>query len=150
MSHELFMRRCIELAKIAKNNHNTPVGSIVVLNKVIIAEGYEELPKGNNITAHAEIVACQNAVEKLGVMNLNGATLYSTAEPCFMCSFIIRQLEISKVVYGADTVNIGGVTSSHRILTDENISNWNPAPAVIGGVSKLECLELRKPAFEKR
>lgn len=141
--HEQFMRRCLELAKFAIRNNNTPVGSLVVINNEIVGEGAECLPAGNNITGHAEIIACQKAVDKTGNKRLEKATLYTTAEPCFMCSYVIRQCGISLVVYGTETPNVGGITSSHAILTDTNVLGWSSAPQVLGGVLQSECEELR-------
>lgn len=142
--HEQHIRRCIELAEVARGRKNTPVGSVIVLDGKIVGEGIESLPAGNDITGHAEIVACQAAVDKTGSKLLLGATLYSTAEPCFMCSYAIRSASIALVVYGVDTPGIGGVTSVHNILTDESLSNWMPAPRVVTGVLIDECCALRR------
>lgn len=101
--HEQYMRRCIELAEIARQRQNTPVGSVVELDGAIVGEGIEALPNGNDITGHAEVLACQAAVNNTGNKLLMGATLYSSAEPCFMCSYAIRTAAISLVVYGSDT-----------------------------------------------
>jgi len=116
-SHERFMRRCIELAREAKQQGNTPVGSVVILNGEISGEGMEQLPTRLLLTGHAEALACQHAVEKSGNRFLRGSTLYSTAEPCIMCSYIIRQAEIAKVDYAIETPLIGGVTSAFPALT---------------------------------
>ncbi len=140
---ERFMRRCIELAKIARNRNNTPVGSVVVIDGEVVGEGIEDLPAGVCVTGHAEILACQAAVDKTGSRLLDGASLYTTAEPCFMCSYVIRQCGISVVVYGVETPDIGGVTSCHPILTDTSISNWIPPPRVLGGILQSECRQLR-------
>jgi tRNA(adenine34) deaminase len=142
--HESYMRRCIELAQIALRQNNTPVGSIVVLDGEIIGEGIETLPTGNSITRHAEILACQAAVKQTGTKTLTGATLYSTAEPCFMCAYAIRQAGISLVVYGSETPEIGGVTSSHPILTNPRLTDWKPAPQIIAGILQQECQQIKK------
>ncbi len=143
VDHERFMRRCLELARIAQSQNNTPVGSVVVLDGDIVGEGIEDLPAGNSVVGHAEVLACQKAVDHTGSKLLAGATLYTTAEPCFMCSYIIRQCEISLVVYGLDTPSVGGATSSHPILTDTSVSNWKSAPRILGGVLSRECQQLR-------
>lgn len=148
--HERYMRRCLELAAIARSRDNTPVGSVVVLDGEIVGEGSEDLPQGDIITGHAEILACQAAVDQTGSKLLNGATLYSTAEPCFMCSYAIRQCRISLVVYGVETPDIGGITSSHAILIDPRLSNWNPAPCILAGVLQRECQQLRFPQGDSR
>ena len=142
--HEPFMRRCIELASIAKSRGNTPVGSLIVLNGEIIGEGIEELPLGNSVTGHSEVLACQSAVDKTGSRRLIDAALYSTAEPCFMCSYVIRQCRLALVVYGLDTPIIGGVTSKLPILIDECLTDWMPVPQVVGGVLRDECQKLKR------
>jgi len=141
--HERFMHRCIELAGVARSRGNAPVGSVVVIDGQIVGEGIEDLPAGNSITGHAEILACQSALDRIGIPLLQGATLYTTAEPCFMCSYVIRQCGISLVVYGLATPTIGGVTSSHPILTDPSLSDWSPAPRTLGGVLRSECERLK-------
>ncbi len=141
--HESYMRRCIELAQIALRQKNTPVGSIVVLEGKIIGEGIENLPEGKSITGHAEILACQAAADQTGQKLLTGATLYSTAEPCFMCSYAIRQSGISLVVYGIETPDIGGVTSLHPILTDPLLSAWKPAPQIVADILQQECQQIK-------
>jgi tRNA(adenine34) deaminase len=147
--HEQFMRRCLELGTVARVQGNTPVGSIVVLDGVIIGEGIETLPVGSSITGHAETLACQAALDAIGRKYLAGAILYTTAEPCFMCAYAIRQLRIGFVVYGIDTPIIGAVTSTHPILTDPALDSWRPAPTVIGGVLREECERLRfEPIIE--
>jgi tRNA(adenine34) deaminase len=141
-NHEEFMRRCIQLARHAKVQGNTAVGSVVVFDGKIVGEGVEQLPAGNILTGHAEVLACQQAIETLKVRRLEKATLYTTAEPCFMCSYVIRQCRIAKVVYGTETAMIGGVTSSFPILTTLGLNAWKPAPQVIGGVLAEECRRL--------
>jgi tRNA(adenine34) deaminase len=140
--HERYLRRCLDLAVTARDQGNTPVGSVVVLDGVIIGEGTEALPKGSSITGHAEILACQAALDATGRRDLAGSVLYSTAEPCFMCAYAIRQLRIALVVYGIETPIIGGITSIHPILTDPALDDWRQAPAVVGGVMREECEQL--------
>src|SRR3954454_2618534 len=98
--HEHFMRRCLELATVARSGGNTPVGSVVVLDGEIFGEASEALPAGTSVTGHAEVLACQAALDRTGRRELAGAALYTTAEPCFMCSYVIRQLRVALVVYG--------------------------------------------------
>ena len=143
--HQHFMRRCIELAMIAKQRGDTPVGSVIVVGGEIIGEGIEELPTSPSVTGHAEVLACQAAVDRIGPRELTGASLYTTAEPCFMCSYVIRQSRIALVAYGVETPEIGGVTSSMPILTKTRVSQWTTPPKIVGGVLHDECEALRRP-----
>jgi tRNA(adenine34) deaminase len=141
--HDRFMRRCLELARAARDAGNTPVGSVVVLDGAIVGEADETLPAGTSITGHAEILACQAALDRAGRRDLAGAVLYTTAEPCFMCSYVIRQLRVALVVYGVETPRIGGINSAHPILTDPSLDSWRPAPLVLGGILRGDCERLK-------
>jgi tRNA(Arg) A34 adenosine deaminase TadA len=59
-----------------------------------------------------------------------------------MCAYAIRQARISMVVIGRPAPGIGGVSSSHPILTDPSIENWTAPPGVVTGVLQTECEEL--------
>ena len=144
-THEELMKRCIQLARQAKEQGNTAVGSVVVFGGKIVGEGIEQLPGGNLLTGHAELLACQQAIETLKVRSLEKAILYSTAEPCFMCSYVIRECRIAKVVYGTETPMIGGITSSFPILTALGLNSWKRAPQVIGGVLAEEIRRVHSP-----
>lgn len=148
--HERLMRRCIELANIAKSRGNTPVGSLVVMDGAIIGEGIEEVPAGTSVTGHAEVLACQAAAHYANSRLLSGASLYTTAEPCFMCSHVIRQCGIALVAYGLDTPIVGGVSSSMPILTDASLSDWMPPPRILKGVLREECRKLKGTSVEMR
>src|SRR6478609_3973229 len=92
--HESYMRKCIELALKAKELKESPVGSLVVMNEIIIAEGWECSKAHNDITFHAEIEAIRRATEHLQSQNLSNCVLYTTHEPCIMCSYVIRHTKI--------------------------------------------------------
>ena len=142
-THHIYMHRCLELAIQARGQGNTPVGSVVVLAGKIIGEGAERLPAGNDPTGHAEIIACLEAIKALGTRHLADAVLYSTAEPCLMCSYVIRQSGIAMVVYGIETPMIGGVTSALPILASDALGGWKPAPRILGGILADECRRLK-------
>lgn len=146
--NERFMRPCIELAHEAKQQGDTPVGSVVVLDGKITGEGMEQQPTSLLLTGHAEVLSYQHAVEKTGSRLLRGATLYSTAEPCLMCSYVIRQLEIAKVASAIETPLIGGATSAFPILTNIELNAWKPVVLAIGGVLAEEVLQIRRAYSE--
>jgi tRNA(adenine34) deaminase len=141
--HEHFMRRCLELAGIARSRGDTPVGSVVALDGEVVGEASETLPAGMSVTGHAEVLACQAALDRTGRRDLASAVLYTTAEPCYMCSFVIRQVRLALVVYGIETPLIGGATSGHPILTDPGLDPWRRAPVVVGGILRAECERLK-------
>lgn len=137
--HEKYMRRCLELAAMAKANGKVAVGSVVVKDKKIIAtgmEGAEDLP---DILSHAEVVGIINAIKYTGSEDLSSCTLYTTVEPCFMCSYLIRKTKIKKVVFGTKARNTGGISSAFPFLSSDNISCWPTAPQIVEGILKEDC-----------
>ncbi|RFS16952.1 nucleoside deaminase [Emticicia sp. C21] len=88
--HETYMRICIDLAKMAKQRGDSPVGSIIVQNGSIIGKGIEGGKTHKDITFHAEIEAIREATRHLGKQDLSDCILYTTHEPCIMCSYMIR------------------------------------------------------------
>lgn len=138
-SHEVYIRKCIALAKAALKNDNTPVGSVLVFNNKIIGEGIEAAKTTNEITDHAEILAIRDAISKGHINNLKESTLYSTHEPCVMCSYGIRHHKIPLIVFGIPVAHIGGATSKFNILSAKDVPIWDSYPEIIEGILWEEC-----------
>ncbi len=125
------MTRVDELAAEAGRAGNTAVGTIVAQGEGILAEAKEETSKGPDPFAHAELVAVRRAMAVTGRRHLPGATLYTNVEPCFLCSYAIREARIGRVVIGRPTPEIGGVSSQYPLLTADDIERWDRAPEVL-------------------
>ncbi len=134
-----FMRQAIRLACLARERGDTPVGSVVIQDGCIVGEGIEAVKAENDLTAHAEIRAVQDACRRLSTLHLTGCTLFTTVEPCLMCSFAIRAARISRVVIGRLVPHIGGFSSKYPILTDPGIPGWSSPPLVATGLLEEEC-----------
>lgn len=142
--HVFYMQQCLQLAETALQQGNIPVGSLLVRADQVVAAASELLPTGLDITAHAEVLAIRLACERLGTLDLHDCTLYTTAEPCWMCSYAIRESRISQVVIGAATVDVGGISTRYPLLVDSTIKVWNAPPQVITGVLAAECQAVRQ------
>ncbi len=57
----------------------------------------------NDPTAHAEIEAVRLACQKLETLDLSECVLYTNVEPCWMCSYSIRQTQLGRIVFEAET-----------------------------------------------
>jgi tRNA(adenine34) deaminase len=98
-----FMRRAIELAQQgAATPGASPIGCVIVLNGEVIGEGHNEVDVIHDPTAHAETVAMRRAGAHLQRSDFRGATLYSTLQPCGMCSMASIWARIGRIVYGAE------------------------------------------------
>lgn len=140
--YEGLMRRCIELAKTAKRRGDSPVGSILVKDGQIVAEGIEGGRTHKDVTFHAEIEAVRNARARLGTADLSGCFMVTTHEPCIMCSYVIRHHKIALVVVGMRTGEIGGYSSALPVLLDRTISRLSTPPEIIDGILEQECKEV--------
>ena len=127
---EQFLFCCDQLAAIAHSQGESPVGSIVVLEGNIVGEGIEAGKGKQDVTCHAEVEAIRQAVKTVG-KDLFGATLYTTHEPCILCSYVIRHHRISRVVIRQKVAHIGGATSVFPVLTTRLVALWDEPPEVV-------------------
>ena len=128
------MLRCIELAQNSVERGDAPFGSLVAKGDQLIAEGLND--SNTRVSEHAEVIALHNAHTKVGSSDLTGYTLYTSCEPCPMCSFMIREYKISRVVFALPSPFMGGFTK-WSILQDEEIEQFKPffgrPPEVVSG-----------------
>jgi tRNA(Arg) A34 adenosine deaminase TadA len=101
MNHEEWMRRAIEEARKGIAQSQTPFGAVVVRDGDLVAAGHNEVWRGCDPTAHAEIVAIRRAADRLNTINLSGCEMYTTCEPCPMCAAAIHWCKLDAVYFGA-------------------------------------------------
>lgn len=142
--HERYMNQCLNLGRESMELGNAPVGSVIVVNGEVAGKGLELGKTKNDITYHAEIEAIRDALKNLKVSKLTGATMYTTHEPCLMCSYAIRHYEIAEVYYGLATGEIGGHSSKYKLLGTADISIWSKPPQITGEVLEEACQELHQ------
>lgn len=141
----IYMERALELARIAAKIGEVPVGAVVVKDGEIIAEAHNLRHTGNVATAHAELLAIEEACRKLGTWRLSGCTLYVTLEPCPMCAGAIINSRIDRVVYGVKDAKAGCVGS----VINFNSYPFNHAFEVVDGVCEKECAKVLSEFFGK-
>lgn len=108
----------VELAKKAAKNGDFPVGAVIVKNDKIISKAYNTKERKKNAIQHAEILAIEKACKKLKTWHLEQCTLYSSLEPCMMCTGAIMQARIKKVVYSHTNQNFGAIESNNNHITN--------------------------------
>ena len=147
MNDEYYMQRCIELAKIAAENGDVPVGAVVVKQSSgeIVGEGFNRREKDRSSLSHAELIAIAEASKRLGGWRLIDCALYVTLEPCVMCAGAAVNSRIERVVFGADELRFGACGSLFNVFEQ----GLNHTPAVTRGVMKDECVGLLKEFFGK-
>jgi tRNA(Arg) A34 adenosine deaminase TadA len=110
-NREFFMKRAIELARRAiRNGDGGPFGAVVVREGEIVGEGWNQVIRTNDPTAHGEIVAIRDACSRLGTFALEGCEIHTTGQPCPMCLGAIQWARIGRILYGfrvEDAAEIG-------------------------------------------
>lgn len=133
-----YMHICLEIAKIALENGNPPVGAILVNDDKIIGVGIESGKSTGDITNHAEILAVKDAISNGKESLINQSIMYSTHEPCIMCSYVIRHHKVPKIIYSLSVSYIGGQTSKFSVLNTEHVPKWGNKPEIITGICQQE------------
>ncbi|AEJ42104.1 tRNA adenosine(34) deaminase TadA [Alicyclobacillus acidocaldarius] len=144
---ERFMRRALELAKEAARWGEVPVGAVVVENGRIVGEGFNRRETWRDGTAHAEMLAIEEANRRLGGWRLTNCVLYVTLEPCPMCAGAIVLSRLQRLVYGATDAKGGAVASKVRLLEP---GLWNHTPQITSGILADDCAKLLTDFFRKR
>lgn len=148
MSDEVWMRHALKLAKRAESLGEIPVGAVIVdENNQIIGEGYNQSIMQHNPTAHAEIMAIEQAGQCIRNYRLVNTTLYVTLEPCIMCAGAIIHSRIQRVVYGASDYKTGAAGSYIDILSRTGINHF---AQITGGILSDECSSMLSNFFQKR
>jgi len=139
---EAMMVRALDLADLALTRGQMPFGAVVTgAGGEILGEGHNLIRSALDPSAHGEIVAIREACRRLGTRRLKGCTLYTSCEPCLLCSFVIVQAHIRRVVFAAR----GRDMPTYRPLLEADFSEvatwvnaqpgW-PSVVVIGDVMR--------------
>jgi len=142
-----FMRRALELAQRAARDNEVPVGALLVLDGVAIAEGWNQPIGCHDPTAHAEIVALRKGAQHLRNYRLTNTTLYVTLEPCAMCMGAVLNARVARVVFGAWDLKAGACGSVVDLSREPRISHGLD---VFGGVCSDESTAMLRAFFEAR
>lgn len=140
--YKKYMEQSLALAEIALQNGNPPVGAIIVFERTVIGKGIESGKSTGDITNHAEILAIRDAIKNGHLNNLHQAKMFTTHEPCIMCSYLIRHHKLPHIIYGTSVPYIGGATSQFKVLSTEDVPKWGKKPILTEGICAKECKEL--------
>ena len=137
------MSLAIEEAQKAAEKGEVPIGAVVVKNGEVIARAHNLRENGGGATAHAEILAINEASQKEGGWRLSDCTLYVTLEPCPMCAGAIVNARVGRVVFGSHDPKAGAMGS----VINLNAYPLNHKPEVTSGVLENECGKILSEFF---
>ncbi len=136
------MLQALELAQNIKDE--IPIAALIVKNNNLISKATNKTEFLQDPTAHAEILAIKEAANILNNWRLNDCILYTTLEPCAMCTGAILNSRISTLIFGAYDLNAGTCSSVVNLI---NILNKDNQTQIIGGILELETSKLIKDFF---
>ena len=117
------MELAYEEALKAYKKNEIPVGAIIELNGEVISKGHNLSISEPDPTAHAEIIALRRAAEILQNYRLNGASMYVTLEPCYMCAAAIVHSRIDNLVFAAIDEKTGAVVSQGSYFDQSHVNH---------------------------
>lgn len=147
MNSNHYMIHCLELAQLAFEADEVPIGAIIVnpASGEIIAKAHNLSEHSADATAHAELLAIRQACEKLGTNRLRGMDLYVSLEPCTMCAAAISFARIENLYFGAYDIKGGAVVNGVKFFESPTCHH---RPNVCGGIMQNECGQLLKDFFK--
>ena len=148
MDDTRWMRRALELARQGDAGEGTnAIGCVLVRDGAMLAEACNEVGLRHDPTAHAEIVAIRRASVRLECPELRGVALYTTLQPCGMCTMASIWAKIGRIVFGAgrDDVHPMYFEDRHLDTLDFIRDAFRDDLALEGGVLAEECARLYVP-----
>jgi tRNA(adenine34) deaminase len=138
------MRAALALAGQGGARGEVPVGAVVRQGGRTLGSAHNETVARRDPTAHAELLAVQQALRAAGTDRLPEATLYVTLEPCAQCAGAIVLAKVGRVVFGARDPKAGMAGSVEDLLRHPSL---NHRVEVWGGVMEAECGSLLRRFF---
>ena len=141
------MAQALAQARLAAEAGEVPVGAVILLDGVVIAEAHNAPRTLCDPTAHAEVLAIRAAASALGSERLEGCELWVSLEPCAMCAGAIAHARIARVYYAAPDPKGGAVEHGARVFEQDQCLH---RPEVYSGMGESEAAELLRGFFRER
>ena len=150
MIDEVFMEKAIELSRLAVEHGNEPFGAVLAKDDEIVFTNENQIYTKHDPTFHAEVGLIREFCAKTGISHLKEYTLYSSCEPCFMCSGAMVWVKLGRLVYGASNIELENILGNEgcncsKLVFDNSF--WKPE--VTEGVLRDESLEVLRDYFSK-
>jgi len=140
---EGMLGRAIDEALISRAEGNKGYGAVVAYGSQVLARAHDTAVTQKDPSLHAEVNAIRQAVQALGDTNLSGCLLFSTCEPCPMCSSLAVWANLTGIVYGASIEETARLGKSRIGVSAQKIVDNAPVMVeVIGGIRHVDCLRL--------
>ena len=105
------LERAIDLARAARERGDHPFGAVLVTAGGVTVEAMNTVNTGHDPIGHAETNLVRDSGQQLELDELAGATLFTSTEPCAMCTGAIYWAGIPRIVFALSEVALGGLVS---------------------------------------
>lgn len=142
--HEEFIRRCFDLAIDAGKKGDVPVGSVLVHDDEIIMTAQNTVNSDDDSTRHAEMNLLVKSERAFSPEIVKQSTLYTSTEPCVMCTAAIWRAGISKIVYSVSLESLARlIRPGYKYIPCEEIfERLGTELRVVGSILESEGLEV--------
>lgn len=146
---ELFMKKAIELSALAVEHGNEPFGAVLVKDGEIVYTNENQIYTGFDPTFHAEIGLIRQFCSETHITDLGDYTLYSSCEPCFMCSGALVWVKLGRLVYGASDMDLCEILGAKGSECSKLVFENSPQAQIkiTAGVLKDESIKVLKSYF---
>jgi len=142
-THHPFIRECIRLAEEAKRNGNHPFGSILVHNNEIILRAQNGVHTFNDIAQHPESILARSGASQFSPEFLAECTLYTSTEPCPMCTGAIYWSGIGRIVFACSVEKLAEFVADSLLMPCHKIlQRGDHHVEVIGRVLEEEAAQV--------
>jgi tRNA(adenine34) deaminase len=143
------MTKALELARVAGERDEVPVGAVLVHDGQIIGSGANERESSGRTVAHAEVLALESYSARTGQWRVPvGTSLYVTVEPCLMCVGALIWARVDTIFYGCGDPRRAGLTTLRPLI--EAGTYDHRFKHIEGGINEEECATLMKDFFRRK
>lgn len=119
--HESHMNRAFELAREAADRGDRPFGSVLVRDDEVVMEDSNRVVTEDDIRRHPELHLAYRAAQELDPETRKKTVMYTSTEPCPMCSSGIRRAGLGRVVYSVSGAELAEVTGDDAPVSSTEV-----------------------------
>ena len=144
-NHEPFIRQCYDLARQAVSHGDHPFGALLVREGEVMLTAVNTVHSNRDVTQHAELNLVSQAGRLFGYAALAESTLYTSTEPCAMCTGAIFWAGIPIVVYGCSAISLGQIAGGTFVVPSRQLlAKATRVTTIIGPVLEAEGIAIHQ------
>ncbi|WP_342562328.1 nucleoside deaminase [Paenibacillus sp. FSL R7-0345] len=140
---ELFMKEAIRLSALAVEHGNEPFGAVLVKDGEMVYSNENQIYSLTDPTFHAEAGLLRRFCTETHITDLQDYTLYSSCEPCFMCSGAIVWTHLGRLVYAASDKDLNEILGEKGANASQMVfEHSHYQPEVTAGILREESIKI--------